>query len=147
MLNVKVTGVREAQADLREIQAVLSDSDYMWDAIIDRLLIEEIKDVFESEADGKWPPRLDNKPHPLLRKSLALYKSLTVRGAPGHVDIRTQDTLEYGTDISYAIFHEEGTARIPARPFLETVVQRGNFEQRLEELIERILEDRIEKVS
>lgn len=62
----------------------------------------------------------------ILRRSDRLYKSLT-RKAPGSVGRIGRNRLEYGTTVSYADFHQEGTRRMPARPplrFIERDVRR-----------------------
>ena len=82
-------------------------------------------EVFASDGFGRWQPRVDNLPHPLLRKSGTLFRSLVQPGAPGNVDIRSEHSLEYGTDIAYADYHEFGTSRIPARPYLQFAVENG----------------------
>ena len=49
--------------------------------------------------------------------------SLIRPGARGNVNIQSPNSLEYGTDIPYADFHEFGTSRIPARPYLLYAVE------------------------
>ncbi len=46
-----------------------------------------------------------------------LMRSVVSDGA-GHIEIVTEDSTFFGTDIFYAGFHQHGTARIAARPFM-----------------------------
>lgn len=52
-----------------------------------------------------------------LRDTGALMASLTSSGAR-HIEERTAHSLEWGTSVDYAAYHQLGTKTIPARPFL-----------------------------
>jgi len=52
-----------------------------------------------------------------LRDSGALMASVTGKGA-GHVETLTDVRLEYGTNLAYAGYQQDGTPTIPARPFI-----------------------------
>ena len=55
---------------------------------------------------------------PLLVRTGALLRSLTVRGAAGHVERLEAQSLAIGTSLPYALFHQTGTRRMPARPII-----------------------------
>ncbi len=60
-----------------------------------------------------WPPRKPSKRddgHPLLIKSGAMRQSISWR-------LEGEDTVVVGSDKEYARYHQEGTKRMPARPF------------------------------
>ena len=60
-----------------------------------------------------WAPRKDTKAtHPLLIKHPegGLWKSIDHR-------LEGEDTVVIGTDKEYAIYHQQGTKNMPARPF------------------------------
>lgn len=60
-----------------------------------------------------WAPRKDTKAkHPLLIKHPAggLWKSIKHR-------LEGEDTVVIGSDKEYAIYHQQGTKNMPARPF------------------------------
>lgn len=58
-----------------------------------------------------WAPRKDKKAtHPLLIKSGALRQSISWK-------LEGTDTVVIGSDKKYAIYHQEGTKHMPARPF------------------------------
>jgi phage gpG-like protein len=52
-----------------------------------------------------------------LRDTGLLMASLTA-GASGNVQELSDARLVYGTNVDYSAFHQDGTATIPARPFL-----------------------------
>jgi phage gpG-like protein len=47
-----------------------------------------------------------------------LRTSVTSRGGKGNIERKGPTFLEWGTNIEYAKYHQGGTSRIPARPFL-----------------------------
>ena len=58
-----------------------------------------------------WAPRKDKKAkHPLLIKSGSLRQSMSWR-------ITAPDTVQIGSDKKYAGYHQQGTKKMPARPF------------------------------
>lgn len=58
-----------------------------------------------------WVPRKDKKArHPLLIKSGSLRQSMSWR-------ITAPDTVQIGSDKKYAGYHQQGTKKMPARPF------------------------------
>lgn len=91
---------RERGMDMRPVFHVLAD---------DFLKIE--KRQFDSEggyASGGWKPLTEaylrrkiqqGYDHRILHRTLAMRRSLTVRGAPGQVRRITRDTLEVGTAV------------------------------------------------
>jgi phage gpG-like protein len=93
-------------------------------------LIENVARNFASASspDGTaWPPRKDNKKHPLLRLSLVLMNAATGSGA-GHVDKIGERSLSLGVSkaaIPYAGVHQYGYAlkNIPRRSYLGASVE------------------------
>lgn len=103
------------------------------------------KERFDAEGFGDWPPlspayaarklRLyGNKP--ILRATDALYQSLTIKGAPGNVSIVQPMSADFGTSIPYAVFHQTGTSRMPARP---EILLREEDKRRLVRAVQRHL--------
>lgn len=77
----------------------------------------------EVDSDGnKWPPRKDNLPHPLLRKTLAMYGASVNPSASSHYfEQLSGEELYSGVDdssIHYAKYQNYGTSRIPPREFI-----------------------------
>ena len=56
--------------------------------------------------------------HPILFRTGALAQSLASRGAPGNVFEVSATTLEVGTEIAYAGYHQRGTRKMPRRPIV-----------------------------
>lgn len=74
-----------------------------------------------------WAPLTDSwleekirrgKNNGILQFDQFLVRSLTQRNARGAIRRVTHDSVERGTRIFYAIFHAEGTERMPRRNFL-----------------------------
>ena len=62
---------------------------------------------------GGWDPRKRDYAWPIMRKSGALFKSLTsLRGAANHIG---RNHAYFGTNIEYAKFHQYGTSKMAAR--------------------------------
>ena len=57
-----------------------------------------------------WEPRKSGGNHPLLIKSGALGQSISWK-------LEGTDTVVIGSDKKYAIYHQEGTKKMKARPF------------------------------
>lgn len=81
-----------------------------------------------SSQDGTWEElepstakqhaaRGDHTPHSLVGKSGELRDSLN-RGHPNHIEESTPTGCIEGTEDPKARFHQDGTSRIPARPFV-----------------------------
>jgi phage gpG-like protein len=57
-----------------------------------------------------WPPRKKAYKHPPLRKTTHMWNSIDSK-------MTAPDTVVVGTPHEYAIYHQFGTKRMPARPF------------------------------
>lgn len=73
----------------------------------------------------------------LLRDTGILMASLVSKGL-GHVEMAGEHSLEWGTMVDYAQFHQWGTSTIPARPFL-------GITPKTEDAIGKIVEHHAEK--
>jgi phage gpG-like protein len=76
---------------------------------------------------------------PLLIRTGALLRSLTGRGAAGHVEQLDDHSLAIGTSLPYALFHQTGTRRMPARPI---IVLSGARSERWVEIVRRNIEEK-----
>ena len=104
---------------------------------------ELLKDRFEAEGFGDWPPlsiayALEKLrrygPKTILRATDKLFRSLTIKGAEGNITRIFPLTAEFGTSIFYAVFHQKGTTRMPAR---EIMMLREEDKRRLVRTIQR----------
>jgi phage gpG-like protein len=105
------------------------------------VVLQGERDLFTSSVspDGQsWPPRVVvGDGHPILIDEGRLLQAAT-GGGPGHISRVASQEMILGVegDVSGAIFHAEGTSRMPARPFM------GATEE-TEELIEARLADHL----
>jgi len=87
---------------------------------------ESIADEIFSEGQGQWEPLSEQYaaakvarwgPQPMLIASGQLLNSLTVQGAPGHVEVIEPDRVRVGSTIEYLRYHQSTGARtrIPRR--------------------------------
>ncbi len=86
-------------------------------------LIDDFEDHFmQAQGDnGAWAPRKDSKPHPLLILTGALLEGVRDTGNPANIHDVASNVLTLGIDSSvvmYAAYHQYGTSRMPARPFI-----------------------------
>lgn len=87
------------------------------------LVLQDERDHFTSSVspDGQaWPPRVIlGDGHPILVDKGNLLQAATGGGA-GHISQIMPRELVLGVrgDVSGAIYHAEGTSRMPARPFM-----------------------------
>lgn len=83
-------------------------------------------ELFETEGRGEWPElsqaTIERKaqmgyPSKILQATEALYDSLSGGlAAAGHVERITENEVVFGTTVPHARYHQDGTARMPARP-------------------------------
>jgi phage gpG-like protein len=89
-----------------------------------------MEDQFDSEGAStgtEWAPLSDDwwehkvnvgKDHGTLQYNQKLVQSLTDSGAPGAIRDVSNNEVTMGTSVPYAIFHIEGTGRMPRRNFM-----------------------------
>lgn len=107
----------------------VKDLSPVWQVLADDFLKVE-RDQFVSEGQsgsGGWVPlspgyaawKAKHAPgRPLLVQSGKLRQSLTERGGE-HIEEIRADSLRLGTEVPYAIYHQKGTRRMPARKLVE----------------------------
>ena len=147
MINVRFDGIRQIDVFLGGLEQELLDFRPLWSRLLDRVVIAEIRQVFASDGRGRWPARRDNLPHPLLRKSGRLYRSLTQPGGPDNIHRQSRTRLEFGTSVPYADVHERGSGRVPARPVIGFLAEDSDFERRLEREIDDYFQSKINRLG
>ena len=135
---------RGIELDLERIDRHISDFTPLWNTLIDRVLVNWLDQAFETEGFGNWSERDGSLPHPILQLSGALRRALTQPGSASNVNIQKPDGLEYGTDLFYHLYHEEGTSRIDARPVIGEVLRQPQFESDVEREIEHYFQQIID---
>lgn len=115
MIDINVHGIKVTIEDIDHNIDVLSDFRDVFDDIIEDVIIERIKDIFRSQGDGTWDPRVSGGDWPLLIRTGALYRSLTDIGSRDNIYHATPHEVEFGSDIEYAEYVQR------LRPILELV--------------------------
>ena len=146
MINIRAN-LRSVDLFFKRIDAELEDLRPFWRILIDRVIIAEIREVFNSDGRGRWAPRVDSLPHPLLRKSRRMFQSLTDTSHRDNINRQTATSLEFGSDVPYHIIHEEGRGRVPARPVLGFLAEDSQFENDIEKEINNYFQRRIDSLQ
>ncbi len=136
---------------LANFQAAVADERPALQAIADdfRALIARQFST-EGRAEGTpWPARVGaglappskraKQASPLLVRTGALRDSLLGPSAPGHVEELEAQSLTLGSRLPYALFHQLGTRRMPARPL---IVLSGERSERWLEIIRSGVEEK-----
>ena len=125
MISISVEST-QLRVRLRRIREGTRNKSMLFQNIQSQFVIPRIRQIFATNGDGTWAPT--QRPNPILRDTYALFKSYTVRGAPGNIRRRVgnrfQSQLVVGSSLAYADVHEEGTRFIQARPILGLVDNR-----------------------
>lgn len=149
--------IKESYDNIQQIGGVLLDceqrirnADYTEDLVqFQEKLAEQHAGMFAGEFDSNledWAPlakaTIDRKGHDrILVETGALRESLVHVGGAGNIhDVMPRGML-FGTEIEYAVFHQEGTRRMPARPPV------GVSEETLDKFVERIADSAVEKLK
>ena len=144
-ININITATL-AQSNLKELESKLKNLKPVMSSI-GEYMVRRTRQRFDSETspDGvKWAPlaeatiaakreRRTNAPPTAILKS-----TFTLRDTIAYVP--TETSVKIGTPQEYGKFHQYGTRRIPARPFL------GYNQQDLKE-IEEIFVDALELLT
>lgn len=103
---------------------------------------------FASQGSAEGTPWAPLAPSTLRRRRTspsilyatgALLRSLTEPGAAGHVEELEDQSLTLGSGLPYALYHQTGTRRLPARPL---IVLSGTRAERWTEIVRRGLEEK-----
>lgn len=150
MADIILTNPADLNLIITDLQDRLKDADYS------DPLGESQQDIAEFEAgmfaggfDSNlvdWPPL---KPSTIKRKGNdrilvetgALMASLVSVGGPGNINAVESRGMLFGTDVEYAIFHQDGTSRMPARPPV------GMAEDTLKKLTDGIADSAVDQLK
>lgn len=140
-IEFEVSGDVQLSRDLDRWASAVEDPGPAFEAMADDFLeIEARQFASEGGNSGGWAPlapstvRRRGSAHPILFQTGRLQQSLTSAGARDSVRRVTADSLEVGTSVPYARFHQQGTARMPRRRPVEfTEVDRRRWVKLLQE--------------
>jgi phage gpG-like protein len=128
-------GFQESLADQQPALAAIADD-----------FREMIAEQFASQGGAEGTPWAPLAPSTLRRRRAspsilyatgALLRSLTEPGAAGHVAELEDQSLTLGTRLPYALYHQTGTRRLPARPIIVLSEARA---ERWTEIVRREIE-------
>lgn len=130
-LRFEVDGQTQFNRQLQGIQDDVKDFRPAFELIYAEFLETESKQFGAEgsfEGNSKWAPLSEDYEtwksrhfpgKPILELHGNLKRSLTERSAPGAVYRASDKDLEMGTSINYAIYHQRGTRKMPARKPIE----------------------------
>ena len=115
--------VKAAIDKFNKLSKKMNNMSQYWEQYARPLIIEEVKEVFNTEGYGDWVPRKDrDNKRPLLIGTRRLYNSWTKPGADDNINKVGPKTFEWGTRVPYAKYHEyEG--RTPKRSIVEPITK------------------------
>ena len=124
-VTVEIKGIDQVRRELDRIDKRISNTAPFWRSIAIPIIKNKLRDIFLQEGPG-WAPLAQSTERsrrypglPILEQTGALQASLV-----DHPIVQVSgDKLLYGTNNPYAPFHERGTSRMPARPFLHPAFQ------------------------
>lgn len=132
-IDFKVLGETQLSRSLDRWAGTVVDATPAFAEILNHMK-EQVSEQFESEGkrgSGGWAELKESTiefktrmgyPLEILHRTLALKYSLTAKGnPPGGVATVTPNSLVYGTDIEYAIYHQKGAprAKLPVRKVID----------------------------
>ncbi|MCP5059554.1 MAG: hypothetical protein GY937_22855 [bacterium] len=132
------------------MESTIRDLRPVWERVADELGPVIDREAFEHEGPG-WPQLAEltveqrqgriergeilvGPRHPILQQTGVMRESLVHRNARGHVESFEADRMSYGTEIPYAIAHQEGIG-VPQRKILQA--------EQLAPVVSRVFEDQI----
>lgn len=117
-IDLRITGVRQADARLGRVADAVSDARPAWDELADRFA------AANAAGWGRgWAPLARPTGRPPLVATGTLRASLTSR--PLGVERITKQSMTIGTNVLSAHFHAAGTSRMPRRPIIDSTARRG----------------------
>ena len=121
------------------------------------IVAEAADNIFASEGRGGWPQlseayarwKARNYPGKGILELTGAYRSAATQiGAPGNVITTTENSLTYGVEgLDYAIFHESGTNRLPARPVFDLLAEDEELSRAVTEVFGEFLNQKLNEAQ
>ena len=126
----------DVRREFTRIQREISDFRPLWQIVRSEFLVQNILEIFASDGRGTWPRT--ERPNPILRDTLRLFRSYTIPGAPGNINVETPTRLSYGSSVPYAQYHEyaDRNPRIKQRQVLGLLTDDASSRE-LQEIVQR----------
>ena len=124
-IRISIDGIQQVRRELDRIDARISNTAPFWRSVAVPIIKGKLRDIFSQEGPG-WAPleesTLRSRKYPglpILEQTGDLKASLL-----DHPVLQiSRNELLFGTNNPYAPFHEHGTRRMPARPFLQPALR------------------------
>ena len=124
-IRISIDGINEVRRELDRIDARISNTAPFWRSVAVPIIKGKLRDIFLQEGPG-WAPLEESTLRtrryeglPILQQTGDLKSSLL----DDPVLQISRNELLFGTNNPYAPFHEHGTRRMPARPFLRPAIR------------------------
>ena len=133
-MQVQIKTTPQLNALMRNIDQLSENltQGFDWESLAP-MVAEAADRIFASEGHGGWPQlseayarwKARNFPDKGLLELTGAYRNAATQiGAPGNVITTTENSLTYGVEgLDYALFHESGTNRLPARPVFDLLAE------------------------
>ena len=143
-LKITASNIQKTIRGLDRTQNRLTNLTHFWRPEAVPIIQRTLRQIFDREGPG-WAPLSQSTlrsrliPNlPILQQTGALMASVV-----DHPFIETRrKALLFGTENPYAHFHEFGTSRMPARPFLGPAIERSMIKIR-QQYLNYIRQDRL----
>lgn len=146
MFDIDFDTLLRVEALVEKIGASLQDHTRFWMHYVTPFTLGEVDDIFETGGRGTWKD-LDplyaarkSRAFPgkgILRRSDVYFQAAT---SLNHPDSRVEvgpTELVLGVSVEHAVFHEEGTEDLSARPVYDLIAAGERFEERISQLGEK----------
>ncbi len=124
----------DISGSIASVQRFFSDLEPLLNRIADEITVPDIEHVFDTDGLGTWAAT--SRPNPILRDTYRLHRSVTDRGGSEFIIEISGNRLSIDSDNSpvfYHSYHEDGTARFPARPVIGLL---DDTDPRIEDLVQ-----------
>ena len=129
---ITIQNLEATRRGLDRLEQRISNFAPFWRSVAIPVIKGKLRDIFWQEGPG-WAPLADSTlrsrlfpGNPILQQTGALMNSLV----DNPIVRVSQDELVFGSNNPYAQFHEQGTRRMPARPFLRPAIEEAMAEIR-----------------
>lgn len=122
---IQIQGLKELQSKFKRLRDNANDMRPAFE-IIASDFYKSNKPLIFSARPGKYADLSENYKaakekkygfvYPVLVANGRLERSLTVRGSEGNITNISKQNLKMGSNVRYAVFLQEGTKKMPARP-------------------------------
>lgn len=125
MIIEQLNSIAEFGSILMDVEQKFNDLSYVEPLIeFQKIIAAGEQDAFNGQREPGGSPWAPLKPSTVARKghSRILYEtgslmaSLTQIDGPGNINAVSDRGSIFGTDVEYAIYHQNGTPKMPARP-------------------------------